>query len=183
VARGGVVIRKLLMANLCYTCDRTGQGGGRYREEPSVKVLLTRDVPNLGRAGELKDVADGYARNFLIPRGLATPATGGALRQAAISREIALRKQQRLQKELEEVAAAVSRTQLVFKAKVGDQHRLFGSITASDIAEELERHIGRAIDRRHVELAEPIRHLGEYRVPIRLAPKIEPTVTVVVEAE
>lgn len=148
-----------------------------------MKILLTQAVPNLGRAGELKDVADGYARNYLIPRGLARPATQGALKQAAIAKQSAERKQAKVQSEVRELASTLSNTQLVFKAKVGEQHRLFGSITAGDIAEELSQKIGQEIDKRHVELEEPIRHLGEFKIPIRLAPKVEPTVTIVVEPE
>ncbi len=148
-----------------------------------MKVLLTQAVPSLGRAGELKDVADGYARNYLIPRGLARPATEGALKEAAQAKRVAERKQAKVQAEVKELAAAVSSTQLVFKAKVGEQHRLFGSVTAADIADELSRKVGQEIDKRDVELGEPIRHLGEFKVPIRLAPKVEPVVTVVVEPE
>lgn len=148
-----------------------------------MKVLLTQAVPGLGRAGEVKDVADGYARNFLIPRGLARPATEAALKEAAQARQVAERKQAKVQAEVKELAATVERTQLVFKAKVGEQHRLFGSITAADIADELSRKVGQEIDKRHVELGEPIRHLGEFKVPVRLAPRVEPVVTVVVEPE
>ncbi|HVC33906.1 MAG TPA: 50S ribosomal protein L9 [Chloroflexota bacterium] len=148
-----------------------------------MKVILTQTVPSLGHVGELKDVADGYARNYLIPRGLAKPATHGALKQVAVEKQAVARKQAKAQSEVKELATEVGRTQLVFKAKVGEQHRLFGSITAGDIADELSRQVGRPIDKHHVELAEPIRHLGEFKVPIRLAPKVEPSVTVVVEPE
>jgi large subunit ribosomal protein L9 len=148
-----------------------------------VKVLLTQNVPNVGRAGEVKEVADGYARNYLIPRGLATSATEGALKQVATRKQVEQRKQAKVQAELKDLAATLSRTQLVFKAKVGEQHRLFGSITAGDVADELGRKVGQEIDKRDVELTEPIRHLGEFKVPVRLAPKVEPVVTVVVEAE
>lgn len=148
-----------------------------------MKVILNQDVPSLGKAGDLKDVADGYARNFLIPRGLARPATTAAVKQAATSKQVVERKQAKAQAAVKELAATLSNTQLVFKARVGEQHRLFGSITSSDIADELSRKIGQPIDKRHVELAEPIRHLGEFKVPVRLAPKVEPDVTIVVEPE
>lgn len=148
-----------------------------------MKVILTQDVPDLGRAGDLKDVADGYARNFLIPRGLASLATASVVKQAASQKQSLARKQAKVQAGVKELAATLSNTQLVFKARVGEQHRLFGSITSADIAEELSQKIGQPIDKRHVELPDPIRHLGEYKVPIRLGPKIEPDVTVVVEPE
>lgn len=148
-----------------------------------MKVILTQNVPNLGQAGQLKDVADGYARNYLLPRGLVKPATQGALKQAAMERKAAERKQAKVQTETRELAATLSNTQVVFKAKVGEQHRLFGSITAADIADELSQKVGQEIDKRHVELSEPIRNLGEFKVPVRLAPGVEPSVTVVVEPE
>ncbi|MGH2457738.1 MAG: 50S ribosomal protein L9 [Chloroflexota bacterium] len=148
-----------------------------------MKVILSQDVATLGHAGELKDVADGYARNFLIPRGLAHLATTTAVKQAASHKQVAERKHAKAQAEVKGLAATLSKTQLVFKAKVGEQHRLFGSITSADIAEELSRKLGQTIEKRNVELAEPIRHLGEFKVPVHLAPKVEPDVTVVVEPE
>jgi large subunit ribosomal protein L9 len=156
---------------------------GTLLEEHPLKILLTKDVPNVGRSGEIKDVANGYARNFLIPRGLAVPASQGAVKQAEQAKVMVQGKQARVQAELEELANTVQNTELVFKAKVGEQHRLFGSVTAGDIAEELSRKVNHPIDKRDVELEEPIRHLGSYKVPIRLAPQLVPSVTVVVEAE
>ncbi|HUX85826.1 MAG TPA: 50S ribosomal protein L9 [Chloroflexota bacterium] len=148
-----------------------------------MKVLLKQDVPNVGRTGEVKTVADGYARNFLIPRGLVTPATGGAVKRAEQVKAAARGKQVRAQNELKDLAVVLEHTELVFKAKVGEQHRLFGSITAGDIAEELSQKVSRSVDKRDVELEEPIRHLGSYKVPVRVAPRLVPSVTVVVEAE
>jgi large subunit ribosomal protein L9 len=148
-----------------------------------LKVLLTENVPNLGQAGESKEVADGYARNFLIPRGLATIATEGALKRVAADKQIAQRRQAKVQAQTSNLATTLSSTQLVFKAKVGEQHRLYGSITAGDIADALSRKVGQAIDKRHVELEEPIRHLGTFKVPVRVASKVVPAVTVVVEPE
>jgi large subunit ribosomal protein L9 len=149
----------------------------------TVKVLLNEAVPNLGKAGDTKEVADGYARNFLIPRGLATVATQSALKQAASTKEAQQRRAARVQTQTSTLATQVGATELVFKAKVGEQHRLFGSITAGDIAEELSKKLGQAIDKRHVELAEPIRSLGSYKVPVRVGAKAVPSVTVVVESE
>jgi len=148
-----------------------------------VKVLLTQNVPDLGQAGETKTVADGYARNFLIPRGLATVATAGALKNAAAQKQVAQRKQAKSQSALNSLAERLKSTELVFKAKVGDQHRLYGAITASDIADQLSQKLGQAIDKRHVELEDPIRHLGSFKVPVRVGPKVTPSVNVVVEPE
>jgi large subunit ribosomal protein L9 len=148
-----------------------------------VKVLLTQNVPGLGNAGETKNVADGYARNFLLPRGLASVATAGALKQVATQKQVQQQKQLKAQTQLNALAGVLNATEVTFKAKVGEQHRLYGSITAADIADELGRKIGQSIDKRNVELGEPIRHLGTYKVPVRLGPKVTPSVTVVVEPE
>lgn len=152
-------------------------------QEPTVKVLLTQNVPNVGQAGETKEVKDGYARNFLIPRGLATVATSAAMKQASDRKQVAQRKQERERTEVEALADKIKNTELVFKAKVGEQHRLYGSITSADVAEELSRRIGQPIDKRHVELAEPLRHLGSFKVPIRIGSRQVPSVSVVVEPE
>jgi large subunit ribosomal protein L9 len=137
----------------------------------------------VGRAGETKDVADGYARNYLLPRGLATVASEGALKQAAERKTLVQRREAKKKAEIGSLATTLNQTQVTFKAKVGEQHRLYGSITAADVAEEISRVIGQPIDKRHVELGEPIRHLGTFKVPVRLGPKPVPAVTVVVEPE
>jgi large subunit ribosomal protein L9 len=148
-----------------------------------VKVLLNQDVAGLGRAGETKEVADGYARNFLLPRGMATVASQGALKQAAERKDVVQRREAKRKAEIGSLATTLNHTQVTFKAKVGEQHRLFGSITAADVAEEVSRQIGHPIDKRDVELGEPIRHLGTFKVPVKLGPNAVPTVTVVVESE
>jgi len=148
-----------------------------------VKVLLTQNVEHLGKAGDTKEVADGYARNFLIPRGLATPATKGVVQQASAQKQAEQRRQARAQSERETLARQIDKTEVVFKAKVGEQHRLYGSITSADIAEELGRKVGQEIDKRDVEISEPIRSLGSFKIPVRLGPKLVPKLTVVVEPE
>lgn len=152
-------------------------------KDVTVKVLLTQNVPGLGNAGETKNVADGYGRNFLLRRGLATVASEGALKQVATQKQVQQQKQIKAQTQMSALASVLNATEVVFKAKVGEQHRLYGSITAADVAEEIARKIGQPIDKRHVELGEPIRHLGTYKVPVRLGSKVTPSVTVVVEAE
>lgn len=148
-----------------------------------MKVLLTQNVPNLGKAGEVKDVPDGYARNFLIPRGLAQAATAGAMKQAVAAKQAEQTRAAKATAARQALAGALGQTEIVFKAKVGEQHRLFGSITASDIADELSRKTGQEIDKRDIELSEPLRHLGTFKVPVRLGPKLTPSVTVVIEPE
>jgi large subunit ribosomal protein L9 len=148
-----------------------------------MKVLLTETVDNLGSAGEVKKVADGYARNFLIPKGLAVPATEGALKQAELRRQAETRRQKREEAKAESLAGTLSQVTLTFQAKAGEKDKLYGSITNADIAEALERETGHAIDKRKVELEEPIRELGSYYVPVKLLPDLAPRITVIVERE
>jgi large subunit ribosomal protein L9 len=146
-----------------------------------VKVLLLQDVKSIGRTGEVKDVSDGYFRNFLAPKGLATPATEGALKKLATERDSVVRRDARQLAENRKLADRVRETQVVLRVRVGDQHRLFGAVTSADIATELGKKLGIEIDKRNVELTEPIKHLGTYEVAIRLAHGIEPKAKVVVE--
>lgn len=144
------------------------------------KVLLKQDVPNVGKAGDVRAVADGYARNYLIPRGMAVLATPGIVAQTEVRQEVAARRQARVQKEVQELAGVLGPTTLTFHVRAGDNEQLYGAITSADIAEELEKRLGRAIDRRHIELKEPIRRLGSYRVPVRLGDGAVPRIGVVV---
>jgi len=148
-----------------------------------MKVLLTETVDNLGSAGEVKKVADGYARNFLIPKGLAVPASAAALKQAELRRQAEARRQQRVKVEAESLATTLSQVTLTFRVKAGEKDKLYGSITNADIAEAFERETGHTIDKRKVELEEPIRELGSYYVPIKLLPDLAPRITVIVERE
>jgi large subunit ribosomal protein L9 len=145
-----------------------------------VKVILTNDVDALGKSGELKDVADGYARNFLIPRRLAVPASGGAYR--AWQHDIASREEKRKKERAEaEIAAQrISSTTLTMGVKVGEGGKLYGSIGAKDIAEALGRR-GIQVDRHKVDLDEPLKMLGTYKVAVKVFQGMTPEVTVVVE--
>jgi large subunit ribosomal protein L9 len=145
-----------------------------------VKVILTADVDPLGKSGELRDVSDGYARNFLIPRKLAVPAAGGTYR--AWQHDIASREEQRKREreEAEIAAQRISSTTLTMGVKVGEGGKLYGSITAKDIADALARR-GIEVDRHRIDLDEPLRQLGTYKVAIRVAPEMVSEVTVAVE--
>jgi large subunit ribosomal protein L9 len=145
-----------------------------------VKVILTQDVSSLGKSGELKDVADGYARNFLIKQKLAVPAAGGAYR--AWQHDIASReeKRKREREEAEIAAQRISSTTLTMGVKVGEGGKLYGSITAKDIADALGRR-GIVVDRHKVDLDEPLKTLGTYKVAVRVYPGLTPEVTVAVE--
>src|SRR5690349_18701280 len=134
-----------------------------------MRVILLQDVAGLGKAGDLKDVANGYARNYLLPRRLAAGATPGLVanreqRVAAEKRKIA--KQDESNKQLAERLGQVA---LTFRARVGSQGRLYGSITSQDIATALRDAEGISIDRRTINLADPIRSVGTFNVPVRVA--------------
>ena len=145
-----------------------------------MKVILTQDVTSLGKSGDLKDVADGYARNFLIPRKLAVPAAGGAYR--AWQHDIASReeKRKREREDAEIAATSIASTTLTMGVKVGEGGKLYGSITAKDIADALERR-GIVVDRHKIDLEEPLKMLGTYKVAIKVYPGLTPEVTVDVE--
>ena len=148
-----------------------------------MKILLTQDVENLGKAGEIKKVPDGYARNFLIPKGLAVLATEGATKQAQVQHEVQTKVQRGIEEEAASLAEILWQLTLTFKAKAGEKDRLYGSITSADIVEALEREMGRAFDKRKIQLKGSIHELGEHRVPIKLMTGVMPEITVVVERE
>lgn len=146
-----------------------------------MKVILKKDVPNLGRAGEVKEVANGYARNYLIPQGLAVPATPQALRQLEAEKAAAARQAAREAAEARALAERLSQLELTLPVRVGEQGRLYGAVTAQDIAAAISQAVGRAIDRRQIELEEPIRQVGIYEVPVRLTREITAKVRVIVQ--
>ncbi len=145
-----------------------------------MKVILTADVDKVGKSGEMKEVAEGYARNFLLPRKMAVPATGGAYR--AWQHDIASREEKRTREreEAEIAAQRISSTTLTMGVKVGEGGKLFGSITSKDIADALERR-GITVDKNKVDLDEPLKMLGTYKVAIKVYPGLTPEVTVDVE--
>src|SRR5262249_22601452 len=125
----------------------------------TMKIVLQEDVKGLGTAGDVKEVADGYARNFLIPRKLAAPATPGALRTVAGQKAAAARRKAEVEAEAQSLAARRGSTTLTLKARVGSQARLYGSITPADIATARGKELGSPFDRRKLVLEEPIREL------------------------
>jgi large subunit ribosomal protein L9 len=148
-----------------------------------MEVLLLKDLSQLGRAGEVKRVAEGYARNYLIPRGLAVMATPGAIKQAEKQREAAARRQVKELSQAQALAQALDGLTVTFQARAGESDRLYGSITSANIAEALEEQVGQEVDRRKIDLEEPLKQLGTHAVTIRLAPQAEAKVAVVVERE
>lgn len=147
-----------------------------------MKVLLLKDVYKLGRAGDVKKVADGYGRNYLIPQGLAVLATPGALKQAEHIRQKAELVRQALNQELSGVAEKINGLRLTFAAKAGETGKLYGSITPTMIAEAIQAKAGYEVDRRAID-TQPIRNLGIYEVPVRLTVDLSPMVQVIVHRE
>ncbi len=147
-----------------------------------MKVLLLKDVYKLGRAGDIKKVADGYGRNYLIPQGLAILATPGAVKQAEQIREKAALARQALNQELSGVAQKINGLVLTFAAKAGETGKLYGSITTGMIAEAIKAKSGFEVDRRWIDV-QPIRNLGKYDVPVRLTVDLAPQVRVIVHRE
>ena len=148
-----------------------------------MKVVFLQDVPNVARAGELKEVADGYGRNFLLPKKLAVLASSSAASMIEAQRRIKAQSQAALETELDELARQLEGKEITLKVRVGAKDRLYGSITSADIASELQNTTGLVVDKRKIELAEPIRQLGSYEVTIRLAKDIIPQIKVTVIEE
>lgn len=143
-----------------------------------MKVILTRDVPKLGDMGTIQDVKNGFARNYLIPQGMAVVATSGIVkqveqRQAAEERRIA-----QLEEEMRELSEQIDGLRVEIHARVGEQGRLYGSVTSGDIAEQLALAVGHDVDRRTIEMDGPIREIGEFEIPIRLVGRLIPKITV-----
>lgn len=147
-----------------------------------MKVLFKRDVQDVARAGQVKDVADGYARNYLIPRGLAVAATSAALKQVADLQAASARHAAETEAAARELKSKLEAHPVVVEAKAGPQGRLYGSLTTSDVASALQKQLGTTLDRRDLDIADPVRQVGSYQVTARLHPSVSATVTVEVRA-
>jgi len=148
-----------------------------------MKVVLLEDLPGKGKAGEIKEVSKGYARNFLLPHGLALVATPTIIKQVE-SRLEGERLEESIDRDkLVELAQQIEGTEIRLKARIGAGERLFGSITAADIAEELSRAIGSVIDKKKIDVEKPLRQTGSYEVAVELASDLKPQITVVIEEE
>ena len=133
------------------------------------EAILLKDVDSLGQAGEAVDVSPGYLRNYLVPRKLAQPATKGALEEAARRREAAERAAQEAAERAGETAALLSKTVLTIHHRAGEDGKLFGSVTAKEIAEAIAEARGLRVERKRIRLEEPIRDVGTYMVEVELA--------------
>ena len=148
-----------------------------------MKVVLLEDVPGKGKAGEIKEVSKGYAKNFLLPRRLALVATSAVIKQVESRLEKEKLEESIDRDKLAELAQQIEGKAIRFSARMGAGERLFGSITAADIAEELSRVIGSVIDKKKIDIEESLRKTGSYEVAVNLASHIKPKITVVIEEE
>ena len=148
-----------------------------------MKIVLVKDVTNLGSAGEVKEVADGYARNYLMPQGFAVMATKGLIKQAQERAEAQRKRNLKARNDADAMSQRINGQTVRFVARVGELDRLYGSITNVDIAEKLAAQIGADIDRRRVELGDPIKRAGVYSVVVNLGHGLEPRINIVVEGE
>jgi large subunit ribosomal protein L9 len=152
------------------------RGGG-------MEVLLLKDVPGIGKAGQTKKVTDGYARNYLLARHLAIVASESALKQAERLRQTSIKHEADTRDDARKLAEMLEKARLTFRVKAGETDRLFGAITAADIADALEREHQITIDKRKIDLDTPIKDLGEHQIPIKLHTEITAHVAVSVERE
>ena len=148
-----------------------------------MRVILRREVAGLGRPGDVKDVADGYAQNFLLPRGFAVEATPGEMKVLARARDAKRAKQDRAHADAEELAKRLSETTLMFRLKAGEQGKTFGSVTSKDIADALKSEHKVDIDKTKIHLPEPLKALGAHKVEIRLLTDVRANVTVAIEPQ
>ena len=147
-----------------------------------MEIILRETIDNLGRAGQTVKVADGYARNYLLPRKLAYLATPGNLKVIEFERQSLLRKDAKQQEDADKLKAMLEPVELVIRRKVGEQNALYGSVTNSDVADALEQK-GFQIEKRKIHMEDHIKALGEYSIPIRLFKDVTANVKLKVEAE
>jgi large subunit ribosomal protein L9 len=147
-----------------------------------MKVIFLKNVPK-GKRGEIKEVADGYARNFLLPKGMALPATPSAIKAAKVMFDEKAESRSRQHEELSRIVQELEGKELHFKARAGAKGRLHGAVTTANIADELSRLTGFDIDKKKVKLEEPLHHLGSYDVMINLGTGTEAKIKVVIEEE
>jgi large subunit ribosomal protein L9 len=145
-----------------------------------VQVILKQDVEKIGRRGDIVDVSRGYVRNFLVPRGLAEMATPTRLEEVRREMAEAEERDRRMAERAGEVAETLNKSVITIEARTGEDERLFGSVTAANIAEAIDRARGVRVDRRRIKLEEPIRSLGTHRVPVQVHGEIEASVKVIV---
>jgi large subunit ribosomal protein L9 len=147
-----------------------------------MKVILQQDIKNLGDAGDIKDVSDGYARNFLLPKNLVIPFTTGSKAAMDHQNHIIRAKKDKRKKSSQEIAEKIKELSITLKAKVGESEKLFGSITTMDISDALQTE-GYLVDKRKIEISQPIKTLGSHTVNVKLEEGISVELKIIVEKE
>jgi large subunit ribosomal protein L9 len=150
--------------------------------EMAVKVLFKKDVADVAKAGQVKEVADGYARNYLIPRGLAVVASPAALKQVANVHAVVARRASEEEESARALKKRLEAQPIILEAKAGATGRLYGSITTADVVDAVKRQLGADLDRRDVEITEPVRQLGSYHVTARLHKAVTASIPIEVRA-
>jgi len=155
----------------------------KKREVRELKVILLVDVPKVGKKGEVKEVSDGFARNYLIPRGLAREYTEGLERAMKNEEKIKRMKEERERAESEKILKELKKRTHVMKVKAGERGKIFGAVTSADVAEHLSKSVGAVIDKKWVELEKPIKEIGEYEINLSLPGGVKGTIKMRVERE
>ena len=148
-----------------------------------MKVILKEDVKKLGQKGDLVNVAEGYARNFLFPRNLAIEASGGNLKSWKQEQKVLEKRQEREEDDAKKLAGKLEGKSVKLAVKVGEGGRLFGSVTSKDLAAAISKQLKLKVDRKKIELGDPLKTLGSHRVRVKLYPGVEAEVTAELVAE
>lgn len=143
-----------------------------------MKVILEKDVKSLGKKGDVVNIAEGYGRNYLLPRALAVEATEGNVKKVTTEKKTQENKRDKALKEAQEKVGRIDGQKLQISVKVGDAGKLFGSITSQEIADRLKKQYKVEIDKRKIDLSEPIKNLGKYTIVVRVHPKVQATIVV-----
>ena len=147
-----------------------------------MKIILTENIPSLGEIGQVVNVASGYARNYLLPQGLALKATGGNVRELEHRKRILAQKREKVRKEMLSAAEKLNEVAIVLNRKVAEEDKLYGSVSVVDISKALEDQ-GIDVDRKNIQLDQPIKQLGEYTVPIRMGSDVTANIKLIIEKE
>jgi len=146
-----------------------------------VKVILLKDAEKIGKKGEVKQVSDGYARNFLIPRGIAAEASDGIVKEFQNIKKVKTQHEEHRKQESQEKLEKLMKNFFVIQVKAGEKNKLYGSITAADIAQELEDFLGEKVDKRWISVKSPIKELGTYDIPVKFPGNVKGTLKVKLE--
>lgn len=148
-----------------------------------MKVLLKEDIKSVGKKGDVINVSDGYARNYLLPRGLAIEADEGVIKAVKAQKQVQDMKQQKEKERAVKQAQLISEKAIVISAKCGDNGKLFGSVTNKELADELDKQMGIKVDKKKIELDEPIKNIGRFKANVKLYPGVEAELTIIVQAQ